>query len=88
MIELFPNLVDSQVVLARAMYNTGIVIDEEYNFATTNAQRVFTIYPNKEDALQAALTIVQSRPDIECWIQSRNDEIVHYIHMANVKDFI
>lgn len=88
MLEPFPSLVDTQVALIRAEYNTGIVVDVYYSRAMDSNQQVFTVYSNADEALRAAINIVQSRPNIECCIQRVGEELVHYVHQRNVNDFL
>lgn len=87
MMEEFPVLIDTQVALARAKLNTGHVLDESFLIAINISQRVFTVYPNVKDALQAALAIVKNHPHIECWIQNANKDVLHYIHRYNIGQF-
>lgn len=86
--EPFPSLLDTQVALIRAEYNTGIVVDKNYARAMGDNQQVYTVYSNSNEALRVAIDIVQSHPHIECCIQRVGEELVHYVHQNNVNDFL
>jgi thymidine phosphorylase len=86
--EPFPFLLDAQVALIRAEYNTGIVVDKNYARAMGGNQQVYTVYSNSDEALQAAIDIVHSHPHIECCIQRVGEELVHYVHQNNVNDYL
>lgn len=86
--EPFPSLLDTQVALIRAEYNTGIVVDKNYAKAMGDNQQVYTVYSNTDQALKAAIDIVHSHPHIECCIQRVGEELVYYVHLNNVNDLL
>jgi hypothetical protein len=86
--EPFPSLLDTQVALIKAEYNTGIVVEKNYARAMGDNQQVYTVYSNTDQALKAAIDIVHTHPHIECWIQRVGEELVHYVHQNNVHDFL
>ena len=73
----FPQLNDGQVVLSRVDNNTGIILDELFQYAVHLDQSVYTIYNDLSQALEEAKLIVKDNPDIECYIHDR-DQILLY----------
>jgi hypothetical protein len=77
--ENFPELQDQQVVLSRAETKTGIVLDEEFNYATNSQQRIYTIYLNIVDGISAAKLIVKEREDTECYIHDKDEKLLYFL---------
>lgn len=77
--EKFPKLVDGQVVLCRAEFNTGHVLDEEFHLAIRNNQKVYTIFNDFNSALLEAETIVKERPSVECAIYNETNTLLKYV---------
>ncbi|TCC90195.1 hypothetical protein EZ428_13000 [Pedobacter frigiditerrae] len=72
--EKFPHLKNEQVALLRADINTGIVLDKDYIYATTEVQEVYTVFDNIDSAIKFAKSIISERNDIECGIYG-NDPV-------------
>ncbi len=71
MSQIFPLLNDSQVALSRADANTGIVLDESFQYAVNINQAVYTIYNGLSEAIEEA-KLIRRNPSIECYIHDRN----------------
>lgn len=85
--EKFPELRDQQVVLLRADINTGIVLDENYMFATNQKQTVYAIFENADEALEVAKCIVLERENVECGIYGIDEKIIFNITSKNVENY-
>lgn len=85
--EKFPELRDQQVVLLRADINTGIVLDENYVYATNQKQTVYTIFENVDEALKVAKRIVLERQNVECGIYGIDEKIILNITPKNVENY-
>ena len=68
-----------QVALVRAKQRTGIVLDEKFDFATKDEQRVYSVFSNVEDAIRYARATVSERPDVECAIYGPGEIMLHHI---------
>lgn len=77
--ENFPKLKECQFAIIRADFNTGIVLDEEFNYAINDVQKVYTIIDGLSDAITLAKTMIIERRDVECIIYDHN-----YILASNI----
>ena len=75
----FPILANAQVVLLRVDKNTGHVLDENFLIATTENQKVWTIFENLDIATNIAHSIIKIRTDIECSIFDGNQNLVRFV---------
>ncbi|TKC02778.1 hypothetical protein [Pedobacter frigoris] len=82
--ENFPELNDSQVVLLRADVNTGHILDEEFNLAINEHQKVFTLFDAAEAALLFAKEILSKNPKVECVIYKKGRTMLYHITPENV----
>lgn len=79
--EKFPNIQEGQVVLLRAESKTGHVLDELFNVAINETQKVFTIFDSVEDGLVAAKTILKEKGYlVECIVYGENQELIYYLN--------
>ncbi|WP_188938384.1 hypothetical protein [Puia dinghuensis] len=78
----FPVLRENQVVLMRAEFNTGHILDENLNLALHDGQIVYTIFDSIDTALAAAENIVKNGT-IECVIYTKDRELVKYVTPKN-----
>jgi hypothetical protein len=75
----FPDLKNGQVALIRVDYNTGIVLDENFKYATSDEQIVFTVFDSIDSALIVAQGIVKERIDVECSIFNESNQIINVV---------
>lgn len=75
----FPKLQINQVALMRADKNTGIVIDENFDFALRKDQKVYSVYNSYEEALTYANRISSERINVEIVIYDHNKEVIKFI---------
>ena len=85
--ERFPELKEGQVALLRADFKTGHVLDELFNEALEIDQEIYTVFDDKNEALQFAKSIIAERKDIECVISGEDGEMIFYITPQNVASF-
>lgn len=85
--EKFPELKEGQVALLRADFKTGQVLDELFKEAIESDQEIYTVFDDKDDALQFAKTIIAARKDIECVISGEDGEMIFYITPQNLASF-
>jgi len=85
--EKFPKLTDQQVTLLRADVNSGIVLDENYVYATKQEQTVYTIFRNVDEALEVAKSIVLERQNVEYGIYGVDEKIILNITPKNVENY-
>ena len=71
--EKFPQLNGDQVALLRAEVNTGIILDENYIYATKEEKKVYTVFESLEKAIEFAKTITQGRPNVEYGIYGEGE---------------
>jgi hypothetical protein len=83
-LEKFPGLKSGQVALMRADINTGIVLDDQYHYATTPMQHVYTVYASSEEGLRSAKAIVIERGNVECVLYDEGEKLLYYITPQNV----
>lgn len=87
MTEEFPLLQKRQVALLRADVNTGIVLDESYNYATNSFQKVYTVFPDKFVALEAAKKLITERSTVECCIYDDQEKLLWFLNSDNIRNF-
>lgn len=75
----FPKINDNQVVLLRAEFKSGHVLDETFNLAVNDSQTVFSIFNSLEEGRNAAEKILAERNDIEFTIYGKDKEVLLYI---------
>ena len=75
----FPNLTSSQVALVRVDKNTGHLLDENFFIATSENQKVYTIFENANAAIVIADLIVKEKKDIECSIFDSFQNLIRLI---------
>ena len=79
----FPILKENEVVLVRADYNTGIVLDENFIYATNDNQKVYTIFNTLEDAKEYAKKLLLKNKEFEFVIYNRKKEVI--IHIRDIQ---
>lgn len=82
-LDSFPKLSDNQVALMRAEFNTGIVLDDKFQYAVNDNQKVFTVFNSQKEAEDAAREILLKRHDIEFVIYGNDKEVLQYITTAS-----
>ena len=85
--ERFPTLKNTEVVLSRADVNTGIVLAEDFKYASNSTYKVFTIFDNASMALEAAEKIVAENPLVECYIYKAFDKLLYFLNSTGKKEF-
>jgi hypothetical protein len=76
--EIFPMLKENQVAVMRALISTGHIVDEKFNVAVNDSQKVFTIYESFDDALSNVHLMLATRNDIEYVIYGDNEKLLKY----------
>ena len=66
MTEKFPQLKTNEVALVMAEINTGHVLDEHLRLATTNDQKVYTVFSSLKDAVNYAKEFIAQNSGVEC----------------------
>ena len=84
MTERFPKLKPGQVALSRADVNTGIVLDEQNNYAVNESQQIFTIFDNEAQALHVAKLIITENKSVECYIHEQDDKLLYFLNSENI----
>lgn len=77
--EDFPKLSESQVAILRALIATGHVVDENFDLAVSNHQKVYRVCDSLETALREIENEKQLRQDIEYVIYNANKEVIKYL---------
>lgn len=86
--EKFPILKVHQVALMRADARTGHVLDEQFNLASTEDQKVYTIFEDVDLALNYAKSKILSMKSIECVIYDSNEQVKFFISPQNIGSYI
>ena len=86
--EDFPKLKEKQVVVARADYNTGIVLDEYFNYAINPDQKVYTLFDHIDEALIFAKAIVLEKENVECIIHGNNKQVLFLSNSRKCKHLL
>ena len=82
----FPEIKDEQVVLLRAEFNTGHVLDEQFNLVISDNQKAYTVLNSVEEAIVFAKEILAEKENqIEYVIYNRNQEVLHYFNPFRIK---
>ena len=82
--EKFPELKNGHVALLRAEFQTGTVLDEQFNPIISNSQKVYSIFKHKDEALQTAKTLMAQNANIECVIYGKDEEVLLYLTPQNI----
>jgi len=82
--EKFPYLRNNQVALLKAERGTGHIIDENFQLAVSNLQKVFIVFDNVDIALQAAKGFIISNNEIEIILYGKNKVVLYFITIENV----
>jgi len=72
----FPNIIDKEVVLMLADRNTGVVLDDKYEFCISNLQKVYTVFNTFEDALAFIRKIKKEKSNIEFVIYGKDKKVL------------
>jgi hypothetical protein len=84
--EKFPEIKEGQVVLLRADSSTGHVLDELFNLATKDNQKVYTIFNTIQEALEGGNKILNEKDKlVECTILGKNKELLYYLNPYQIK---
>ena len=74
--EKFPLLKKEQVALLRSDLDTGHVLDDRYNLAVDDSQKVYSIFDTLDDALEYTRQLLNNNIKIECTLyDKRGDEL-------------
>ncbi len=84
MLEKFPELKGDEVALSRADCNTGIVLDEKFEYPLTPSQKIYTVFNNVDEALKFANEILRVKMHIEIYIHKNDKNLLHFF---NYKSF-
>lgn len=87
MLEKFPELKTGEVALSRADYNTGIVLDEQFEYALTPSQKIYTVFNNVDEALQLANEILMKKKEVEIYIHQDEKTLLHFLNYKNFADY-
>ena len=77
--EKFPKIECGQVALMRADKNTGIVMDEKFEHALTDEQKVYTVFDSHDSAIEYAKRISSERKYVEIVIYGQNMEVLTFV---------
>lgn len=80
----FPKLIGEQIALLKADVNTGVVLDDNYNYSINPNDRVYVVFANKDEALKIAKTIVLERKNVECGLYDLNQKMIFNVTINNV----
>lgn len=81
----FPEIKEYQAVLVRADLRTGIILDETLKRATTDEQKVYSVFDSKEEAIKAAENIVNKFANVECIVYDHMEKVLRFIEGRLVK---
>ena len=82
--ENFPELNDSQLALLRADVKTGHILDNEFNLAINDHQKVFTLFDDAKTALLFAKDVLKKNTNVECVIYTKDKSVLYHITPENV----
>lgn len=82
----FPRLINHQVALMRADVMKGYILDENFIFATTDNQSVFTVMNSLEEALELANQILSERNDVECIIYGKDKAVLSFLRPKELNE--
>ena len=83
MSQQFPKLQEEQVALLRADTNTGKILDKDFQYAINFNQNIYTIYASPIEGINAAKLIIEVRPDVECYIHNKDEELISFLDHTN-----
>jgi hypothetical protein len=75
----FPELNGNQVALLRAECKTGHIVDENFNLAIEESQKVYTIFNDMDAALDATKMIFEQKKGIEIAIYGKDRNILKHL---------
>ena len=75
----FPKVKDGQYVLVRADVNTGIILDEEFEYATSGQQKVYEIFDSLESSIRRAESLFSRTKGVEILVYDANQKPVHVL---------
>lgn len=75
----YPKIDKDKIVLCRAESSTGIVLDEEFKYATTDYQKVYTIFNSENEALIYVDSLLSEHEGIEFVLYDFNHELLRVI---------
>lgn len=76
--ERFPIVNINQIVLVRADFQTGQILDEDFELATKNTQVVYSIFESLSHAKTYAIEITKER-NVECILYNSEKKVIDYI---------
>ena len=82
--ENFPPLQGNEVALLRAKVETGNVLNENYELAINDSQKVYTIFEDVTTALLVAQEVIKGDKSIECVIYDKDRAVLHYLTVENL----
>ena len=77
--EKFPKLKSNQVALLRADINTGHILDEKFDIAVNDYQKVFTIFRSLEEALIFSKKLISEKNGVEVVIYGKGEQVLYYM---------
>lgn len=80
----FPKLIGDQVALIKADINTGIILDDSYNYSVNPNDSIYIVLANKDDAIKLAKSIVLEKGNVECGIYDINQKMILNVDVRNV----
>ena len=84
--EKSPEIKEGQVVLLRADSSTGHVLDELFNLAIGDNQKVYTIFNTIQEALDEGNKILNEKDKlVECLIYGKNDKAIYHLNPYQIK---
>lgn len=75
----FPEITDTQYMLLRAEVNTGHVLDEKFNLAVNDYQKVIDVFDDLDSAISAGKKIRDCRADVEVMIYDSKRNPIHWL---------
>jgi len=70
----------------RADVMKGYILDENFIFATTDNQSVFTVMNSLEEALELANQILSERNDVECIIYGKDKAVLSFLRPKELNE--
>jgi len=87
MTEKFPELNEGEVALMMADRNTGIVLNEDFKYATDPSQKVYRIFDNIDDALEYAKVLIAEKKTVECYVYERGEKLLYFLDIKNIIEY-
>lgn len=85
--QIFPNLEDEQVAVAFADVNTGIVLNDKFEYAIGNTQKVYSVFNLVDEALQFAKAVLSERKNVECLIFGKDEKLLFFINPEKITSY-